>query len=80
MAKHTSITLGRNFESFIRKQVSGGRYATASEVVRAGLRMLAEEEVKLAALRASLDEGETSGFAKDDSLKSVLAEVTRKRR
>ncbi len=80
MAKNTSISLGRHFASFIREQVDGGRYATASEVVRAGLRLLAEEETKLAALRAALEEGEMSGFAEDYTLRGVLAELKAKSR
>ena len=75
MAKNTSISLGPHFESFIRAQVAGGRFGTASEVVRAGLRLLAEEDTKMAALRSALEEGETSGFASDYSLKGLLNEV-----
>ena len=80
MAKNTSISLGRHFEGFIREQVGGGRFGTASEVIRAGLRMLEEEETKVAALRSALEEGETSGFAEDHSLKAVLAEIRAKPR
>jgi antitoxin ParD1/3/4 len=61
MTRNTSITFGTHFAAFVEKQVSGGRYASASEVVRAGLRLLEEQEAKLAALRAALDEGERSG-------------------
>lgn len=80
MAKNTSISLGRHFEAFIRGQVAGGRFATASEVVRAGLRRLEEEETKMAAVRAALEEGETSGFAEDYSLDGLLAELHGKSR
>lgn len=75
MAKNTSISLGEHYETFIREQVAGGRYGTASEVVRAGLRLLEEDEAKLAALRASLDEGERSGFVEDYSLAALLDET-----
>lgn len=75
MAKNTSISLGPHFERFIRKQVASGRFGTASEVVRTGLRLLEEEDAKLRALRSALDEGETSGFAEDYSLEDVLAEA-----
>lgn len=75
MAKNTSISLGRHFEKFISAQVATGRFGTASEVVRAGLRMLAEEETKLAAVRSALEEGETSGFAEDYTLEAVLTKV-----
>lgn len=80
MAKNTSISLGRHFEGFIRRQVAGGRYGTASEVVRAGLRLLEEEDAKLAALRAALEDGERSGFAEDYSLEALLADAPRKKR
>ena len=53
----TSLTLGPHWEAFIREEVASGRYATASEVVRAGLRELEERGRKLEALRAYLDVG-----------------------
>ena len=53
----TSMTLGPHWEEFIRKEVESGRYASASEVVRAGLRELEERKAKLEKLRAHLDEG-----------------------
>ena len=61
MQKNTSISLGEHFVGFINEQVSEGRYSSVSDVVRAGLRLLEAEEVKLAALRAALIEGENSG-------------------
>jgi antitoxin ParD1/3/4 len=63
MSKNTSITLGEHFESFIGAQISEGRFGNVSEVVRAGLRLLEDEETKLQALRAALREGEESGPA-----------------
>lgn len=63
MAKNTSITLGDHFDGFIAEQVSEGRYASASEVVRAALRLFEDNERKLAALRRLLEEGEQSGTA-----------------
>lgn len=75
MSKSTSISLGRDFEKFIRAQVKSGRYGTASEVVRAALRLLEEEETKLASLRAALEAGESSGFVEDYSLREILAEL-----
>lgn len=61
MSKNTSITLGEHFTDFVDHQLENGRYGSASEVVRAGLRLLEEHEVKLANLRAALIEGEESG-------------------
>ena len=62
MAKNTSITLGNHFDEFIAKQLETGRFGSASEVVRAGLRMLEDAETKLETLRNLLDEGEASGL------------------
>jgi antitoxin ParD1/3/4 len=61
MSKNTSFSIGKHFSDFVEAQVKEGRYSSASDVVRAGLRLLEEQEAKLAALRASLIEGEQSG-------------------
>lgn len=63
MAKNTSITLGEHFDGFISHQIESGRYGSASEVVRAGLRILEDSEGKLEALRQMLVDGEQSGGA-----------------
>ena len=63
MAKNTSITLGEHFDGFIAQQLAEGRYASASEVVRAALRQLEDTEKKAATLRRLLEEGEKSGTA-----------------
>jgi antitoxin ParD1/3/4 len=74
MARNTSITLGGHFDAFISRQLAEGRYGSASEVVRAALRLLEEREEKVRALRRALREGEKSGFD-DYSLESVIAEL-----
>ena len=61
MPKNTSMSLGDHFASFIDTQVQAGRYGSASDVVRAGLRLLEEHEGKVKALQDALIEGEQSG-------------------
>jgi antitoxin ParD1/3/4 len=61
MSKNTSFSLGEHFASFVEAKVSQGRYSSASDVVRAALRLLEEQEAKLEALQAALIEGEQSG-------------------
>ncbi|RZJ66280.1 MAG: type II toxin-antitoxin system ParD family antitoxin [Flavobacterium sp.] len=72
MGKNTSISLGNHFESFIESSVTNGRFNNASEVVRAGLRLLEEEENKVINLRKAIQEGIDSGIAKDFEPKKFL--------
>ncbi|MCW3787623.1 type II toxin-antitoxin system ParD family antitoxin [Plebeiibacterium sediminum] len=78
MNKNTSITLGNHFDSFVQSSISSGRYKNVSEVVRAGLRLLEEEENKVIALRQAIQEGIESGIAYDfdpkDHLESLKAQ------
>ena len=55
--KNTSISLGNYFDNFVSSQVSGGRYKNVSEVVRAGLRLLEDEESKVIALKNAIQKG-----------------------
>ena len=72
--KNTSFSLGDHFSSFVESQIGQGRYSTASDVVRAGLRLLEERETKLAVLRAALIEGEKSGEAVPFDMDEFIAE------
>lgn len=65
MSKNTSISLGNYFDQFVSGQVSAGRYKNVSEVIRAGLRLLENEENKVNALRNVIQEGIDSGIAHD---------------
>ncbi len=59
--KTTSVSLGQHFTGFIDAQVQGGRYGSASDVIRAGLRLLEEHESKVKALQDALNAGLESG-------------------
>lgn len=72
-ARNTSIALGPRFQAFVEAQVRDGRYASASEVLRAGLRLLEAEEAKLAALQQALIDGEASGPAEAFDFDAFIA-------
>lgn len=78
MAKNTSISLGDHFAGFIDAQVNTGRYGSASDVVRAGLRLLEEHEAKLQALRDALIAGETSGEPRPFDREAFQARMRKK--
>lgn len=63
MAVNTSISLDDHFADFLAREVATGRYRSASEVVRAALRLLEDQETQMAALREALVAGEESGPA-----------------
>ncbi len=65
MGRNTSISLGNHFESFIEQSIHDGRFTNASEVIRAGLRLLEDEENRVFALKNAIQEGIDSGIAKD---------------
>jgi len=73
MASNTSISLDEHFTSFLAREVSTGRYRSASEVVRAGLRFLEDHESRMSALRASLIVGEESGEPEEFDFDEFIA-------
>ncbi|WP_372649271.1 type II toxin-antitoxin system ParD family antitoxin [Draconibacterium sp.] len=79
MNKNTSISLGNYFDQFVQDSISKGRYKNASEVIRAGLRLLEEEESKVVALKNAIREGVASGIAHDFDPKEHLESLKAKK-
>ncbi len=80
MGRNTSVSLGDYFENFVDSRVSEGRFKNASEVIRAGLRLLEEEESKIIVLKKAISEGIESGIAKDfDTIKHLESLKAKKR-
>jgi antitoxin ParD1/3/4 len=75
MNRNTSISIGHYFDNFIKNRISEGRYKNASEVIRAGLRLLEEEENKVIALREAIQEGLESGIAHDFNAETHLEKI-----
>ena len=78
MAKNTSILLGDYFDNFINNQVKTGKFSSASEVVRAALRMFEQEETKKETLIKELKKGEKSGFVEDFNRETFLDNLHKK--
>ena len=78
--KTTTVALGSHFDQFIQASVLGGRYTNASEVIRAGLRRLEEDEQKMMALQSAIEEGESSGYLDNFDFESHLKELKTKRK
>ena len=76
--KNTSISLGNYFDQFVSNQVSVGRYKNVSEIIRAGLRLLENEESKVIALKNAIQKGLESprveNFNFDENLIQLKAE------
>ena len=79
MSRNTSISLGNYFDRFVQGHLATGRYKNASEVIRAGLRLLEEEENKIFALRNAIQEGIESGIAHDFNPEVHLKELKAKK-
>lgn len=80
MDKNTSVTLGKYFDQFIQDILNEGRYKNASEVIRAGLRLLEEQEQKFLTFRQAIDEGIESGVAEDFDPQKHLENLKSKKR
>jgi antitoxin ParD1/3/4 len=72
MGRNTSVSLGDYFEEFVESRIANGRFKNVSEVIRAGLRLLEEEENRLMALKSAIQEGAKSGIAEDFDAKTHL--------
>lgn len=72
MSRNTSISLGEHFSGFIEQQIALGCYGSASEMMRAGLRLLEERETRLKVLRLALEEGEHSGTVRDFDIEQFV--------
>ena len=73
MSRNTSVVLGKEYDKFIKSQIRKGRFGSASEAVRAGLRLLEDQELKIERLRAALAEGEASGPATEFDEEAFIA-------
>ncbi len=78
MPRNTSVTLGEHFDTFVSQKISQGRFQSVSEVVRAGLRRLEEDESKLETLRAKLLAGENSPLLDNFDPQQFLTEMREK--
>ncbi|MBS1495478.1 MAG: type II toxin-antitoxin system ParD family antitoxin [Bacteroidetes bacterium] len=78
--KNTSISLGNYFDQFVSSQVSAGRYKNVSEVVRAGLRLLEDEESKTLALRSAIQKGLDSPLVENFDFKENLKRLKGEKR
>ncbi len=78
MPRNTSVTLGDHFDSFVGEKIEQGRFQSVSEVVRAGLRKLEEDEIKLQALREKLQAGEDSPIVENFDGDQFIAAMHKK--
>ena len=75
MPRNTSVTLGDHFDAFVADKVSQGRFHSVSEAVRAGLRRLEEDEIKLQALREKLQAGEESPVVENFQVSNFINDL-----
>lgn len=72
MSKNTSIILNGQLDVFVEQQVDSGNYASVSEVIRAGLRLLEEREMQVQRLRAEIQKGLDSGVVDNFDINDFL--------
>jgi antitoxin ParD1/3/4 len=78
MARNTSVTLGKHFDDFVLEKINSGRFQSVSEVVRAGLRKLEEDETKLQLLRDKLQAGENSPLVDNFNSEAFIKQLHKK--
>jgi antitoxin ParD1/3/4 len=75
----TSYSIGKHFEEMIENLIASGRYSTASEIMREGLRLVEEREerrkAKLEALRAEIQKGFDSGLSEEVDIAGFIRSV-----
>ena len=80
MSKNTSISLGNYFDDFIKNSINQGRFKNASEVIRAGLRLLEEEESKATMLKAAIKKGDESPDVENYNPKDFLNDLKKRKK
>lgn len=75
MARTVTVTLGPHYEGFIQSVIASGKYNNVSEVVRAALRHLEEDEAKMAAFCSAIDEGDASPDVADFDQESFINDM-----
>ena len=75
MARTVTVTLGHHYEEFVKTNIAGGRYNNVSEMVRAGLRRLEEDEARVNAFCAAVDEGDASPDVLDFDEEAFIQEL-----
>lgn len=75
MGKNTSVSLGSYYDKFVESKLNEGRFKNASEVIRAGLRLLEEDENRVAVLRSEIKKGIESGIMEDFNPAEFLIKI-----
>ena len=75
MARTVTVSLGPHFEEYIQAGIKSGKYNNVSEMIRAALRHMEEDEAKLAAFCAAIDEGDASSDVVDFDEDAFIAEI-----